>query len=91
MNWNSESYLSNHKQFVAIEGTNSETLQIKTGVPQGSVLGSPLFTIYMNDISAASNMFHPITYVVDSTLTRILSAFNINITNNNNSEQIISE
>ncbi len=46
----------------------------------------------MNDISAASNMFYPIIYDDDSTLTSILSAFNINrnITNNN-SEQINSE
>ncbi len=32
-------YLSNHKQFVDIEGTTSEMLTITTGVPQGSFLG----------------------------------------------------
>ncbi len=60
---------------------------------QGSVLGPLLFIIYMNDISAVSNMFHPIIYADDSTLTSILSAFNIsrNINNNNNSDQINSE
>ncbi len=37
--------------------------------------------------------FTSIIYAIDSTLTSILSAFNINknITNNNNSEQINSE
>ncbi len=40
---NNDSYLSNRKQFVDIEGTKSEMLQIKTGVPQGLVLGPLLF------------------------------------------------
>ncbi len=66
-------------------------LEIKTGVPQGSVLGPLVLIIYMNDISVASVMFKPIIYADDSTLTSILCAFNLNNDNNNNSDKINSE
>ncbi len=84
-----ESYLTNHKQFVDIDGTKSEMLQISTGVPQGSVLGPLLFIICMNDISFASNIFKLVIYADDSTLYSILSAFHINCNNINNVSETI--
>lgn len=43
------SYLSQRKFFVSINDDDSEIGDIKSGVPQGSVLGPVLYTIYTSD------------------------------------------
>jgi hypothetical protein len=56
------SYLSNRTQCVQINGANSPSKLLPTGVPQGSVLGPLLFSLYMaplgNILSAAGVNFH---------------------------------
>ena len=49
LNW-FKSYLSDRKQRVVLPSTVSEWTFIRAGVPQGSILGSLLFLVYINDI-----------------------------------------
>jgi hypothetical protein len=44
------SYLSDRFQFVEVENTNSTKLPFKCSVPPGSILGTLLYHIYVNDI-----------------------------------------
>ena len=54
-------YLSKRKQFVSIDGYKSNLADVKCGLPQGSILRSLLFLIYINDLHVAikhSEVYH---------------------------------
>ena len=46
-----KSYLTGRKQFTVLNGVESDLLPVSMGIPQGSVLGSTLFTRFTNDLS----------------------------------------
>ena len=64
-----ESYLSGRQQFVSIDGQRSDSLLIKQGVPQGSVLGPILFLLFVNDIPLHLTNSTVDIYADDTTIT----------------------
>jgi len=62
------SYLSNRTQTVKLGNLQSEFLPVKSGVPQGSILGPLLFLIYINDISFQCPDLNIDLYADDSTI-----------------------
>ena len=60
--------MTNRKQFVNFQGTESLTEYVTCGVPQGSILGPLLFIIYINDLPNVTNKLFPILFADDTTL-----------------------
>ena len=62
----SKNYLTGRKQRVVINGTQSSWADVKSGVPQGSLLGPILFLIYVNDMPDEVKNSHIAMFADDS-------------------------
>jgi hypothetical protein len=62
------SYLHGRKQYVQNGNATSSVLTVKTGVPQGSILGPLLFLVYINDIVTVSDVASLIMFADDTNL-----------------------
>ena len=62
------SYLNGRKQYVSYNGIKSKKEMISYGVPQGSILGPLFFLIYINDLTAVSKEYRPISFANDTNI-----------------------
>ena len=53
---------------MCINDSNSECLDVKCGVPQGSILGPALFILYVNDMCNVSKSLKSILFADDTNL-----------------------
>ena len=67
LNW-FKSYLTDGKQFVFLNGVNSDIKSVTCGVPQGSVLGSLLFLLYINDLPNISTKLNFFLFTDDTNI-----------------------
>ena len=80
-------YLTNRRQYTELGGVKSNLSNIKTGVPQGSILGPLLFLLYINDIADITKYLKTIIYADDTTFIADLD----NIPKNEQERKINSE
>ena len=75
------SYLTDRYQRVTLDGCTSGWLSVKSGVPQGSILGPLLFLLYINDLPTAINYNNVALFADDtkfySQVSNINSCLNI--------------
>ena len=67
LNWFT-SYLSYRSQYVSVNGHTSDNLKITCGVPQASVAGPLLFSIFINDLPNVSKLLTFYLFVDDTNI-----------------------
>jgi hypothetical protein len=65
-----KSYLSNRTHYTSVLGSSSTCLPVKSGVPQGSVLGPLFFLIYINDLPTAIPLSLPFLFADDTKILK---------------------
>ena len=71
-----KSHLSNRKQYVSINRYDSNLADVKSGVPQGSVLGPMLFLNYINDLKHVLKFCQVHHFVDDTNLLQFSKSVN---------------
>ena len=59
-------YLANRSHYISVDGATSKSMPVKSGVPQESVLGTLLFLVYINDVTAKVNISNILPFGDDS-------------------------
>ena len=68
-------YLDNRKQFVRVDNTRSETLDVTSRVPQGSLLGPLLFCTFINDLPDVLVFSDPFIFADDLKILAVKKTF----------------
>ena len=63
-----KSYLKERQQFTDVNGSTSEMIPISFGIPQGSVLGPTLFTLFTNDLPSSVSSGSVYMFADDTTV-----------------------
>ena len=63
-----KSYLKERQQYTAVNGSTSEMTPISFGIPQGSVLGPTLFTLFTNDLPSSVSSRSVYMFANDTTV-----------------------
>ena len=71
-------FLLNRTQYVTINGEKSSKSHVKSGVPQGTILGPVLFLIYIADISDHLNHSNMSSYADDSKIINTIKSWRDN-------------
>jgi hypothetical protein len=81
-----KSYLENRTQKVKFNGILSDPIDVKLGVPQGSVLGPLLFLLYINDVTKIINENCELRLFADDALIYTTGYSSIEINENLNEQ-----
>jgi hypothetical protein len=66
LNW-IRNWLTGRTQWVVLNGARSESSDVDSGIPQGTILGPPLFTVHIDDIDLVARLAEILIKFADDT------------------------